>query len=90
MMIVIRNGRVIDPSQEIDGICDVMIEDGKIKEVRKSKGAAVRNKKMNSQDQKVIGPGCITRAFLLARESLSAVSPQFLKYSTVVGKNPLP
>ncbi len=37
MMIVIRNGRVIDPSQGIDGICDVLIEDGKIKEVRKSR-----------------------------------------------------
>lgn len=57
MMIVIRNGRVIDPSQGIDGICDVLIEDGKIKEVRKSKGAEVRSKKMNSPDQKVIDAG---------------------------------
>jgi dihydroorotase len=33
--VLIANGRVIDPSQGIDGVCDIMIEDGKIKEVRK-------------------------------------------------------
>ncbi len=35
MIIVIKNGRVVDPSQGIDGVCDVLIEDGKIKEVTK-------------------------------------------------------
>ncbi len=38
MKITIRNGRVIDPSQGIDCICDVVIEHGTIKEVQKSKG----------------------------------------------------
>jgi dihydroorotase len=33
--VLIANGRVIDPSQGIDGVCDILIEDGKIKEVRK-------------------------------------------------------
>ena len=31
--LVIRNGRVIDPSQNLDRICDVAIEDGTIREV---------------------------------------------------------
>jgi len=33
-MILIKNGHVVDPSQGIDGICDILIEDGKIKETR--------------------------------------------------------
>lgn len=32
MKILIKNGHIIDPSQQIDGIGDVLIEDGKIKE----------------------------------------------------------
>lgn len=34
MTILIQNGHIIDPSQGIDGFGDVLIEDGKIKEVR--------------------------------------------------------
>lgn len=34
MKVLIKNGHIIDPSQGIDGIGDVLIEDGKIKEVR--------------------------------------------------------
>lgn len=34
MKTLIRNGRIIDPSQRIDGIGDILIEDGKIKELR--------------------------------------------------------
>ncbi|GAB4535940.1 MAG: dihydroorotase [Thermodesulfovibrionia bacterium] len=34
MKILIRNGHLIDPSQGVDGIGDVLIEDGMIKEVR--------------------------------------------------------
>lgn len=33
MKIVLRNGRVIDPSQGVDGIADLVIENGKIKEI---------------------------------------------------------
>ncbi len=33
MKILIKNGRIIDPSQDIDGKGDVLIEDGKIKEI---------------------------------------------------------
>jgi dihydroorotase len=35
MSIEIRNGHVVDPSQSIDEICDILIEKGRIKEVRK-------------------------------------------------------
>ena len=34
MNILIKNGHIIDPSQGIDGIGDVFIEDGKIIEVK--------------------------------------------------------
>ncbi|MBI5205942.1 MAG: dihydroorotase [Nitrospirae bacterium] len=34
MKILIKNGHIIDPSQGIDGVGDVLIEDGKIKEIR--------------------------------------------------------
>ena len=34
--LVIKNGRVIDPSQDLDAICDVAIEDGVIREIARS------------------------------------------------------
>jgi len=44
MMILIRNGRVIDPSQGIDEVRDVLIENGKIKVLVKQRSAKARNK----------------------------------------------
>ncbi|MBI5100727.1 MAG: dihydroorotase [Nitrospirae bacterium] len=44
MNILVKNAKVIDPSQGTDGICDITIENGKIKEVRKSGGAEARKK----------------------------------------------
>ncbi len=34
MRILIKNGHIIDPSQGIDGVGDILIEDGKIKEIK--------------------------------------------------------
>jgi dihydroorotase len=34
--LVIKNGRVIDPSQDLDAICDIAIEDGVIREIARS------------------------------------------------------
>ena len=34
MRILIKNGHIIDPSQGINGIGDILIEDGKIKEIK--------------------------------------------------------
>ncbi len=49
MNILIRNGRVIDPSQDLDGICDILIEQGKIKEVKKRKTAETGKKNKDHQ-----------------------------------------
>jgi len=32
--VIIKNGHIVDPSQDIDGIGDILIEDGEIKEIR--------------------------------------------------------
>ncbi len=34
--LIIRNGRVIDPSQNLDRVCDIAIEDGTIREIAES------------------------------------------------------
>lgn len=53
MKILINNGHVVDPSQDIDGICDVLVENGKIAGIeQKSKSAKAQNKK--PQDHQVI------------------------------------
>ncbi len=36
-MILIKSGHVVDPSQGIDSICDILIEDGKIREIKSQK-----------------------------------------------------
>ncbi len=43
--IFIKNGRVVDPSQKIDDICDILIEDNKIKDIR----CGVQDKKRKTQ-----------------------------------------
>jgi dihydroorotase len=51
--ILINNGHVVDPSQDIDGVCDVVVENGKIASIeQKSKSAKAQNKK--PQDCQVI------------------------------------
>ncbi len=48
MKIFIKNGHLIDPTQKIDEICDVLIEDGKVREIHaqsaRSKGPAGKGK----------------------------------------------
>lgn len=39
MRLLIAGGHVVDPSQGINGVCDVLIDEGKIKEVRKRRSA---------------------------------------------------
>ncbi len=46
-MILIKSGHVVDPSQGIDSICDILIEDGKIREI-KSQKAKVKSQKDNN------------------------------------------
>ena len=38
--LVVKNGRVVDPSQRVDRICDVAIEDGTIREIAEGIEAA--------------------------------------------------
>jgi len=47
MKIFIKNGRLIDPSQKLDSICDILIEDNKIKDIQipRGKGQGAREKK---------------------------------------------
>jgi dihydroorotase len=49
--ILIKNGHIVDPSQNIDGIGDVLIEDGKIKEIvlGRKRGSAEAQKKKTSE-----------------------------------------
>ena len=42
MNILIKDGHIIDPSQGIDGVGDILIEDGKIKEIRRIRGTKGR------------------------------------------------
>ena len=35
MKLLIKNGRVVDPSQNLDAIQDVLLENGKVKEIAK-------------------------------------------------------
>jgi dihydroorotase len=74
MRILIKNGHIIDPSQEIDGIGDILIEDGKIVEVRSQKtnpptpplekggwGGLERRRqgRINSESRTIDAEGCI-------------------------------
>jgi dihydroorotase len=49
MNIFIKNGHLIDPTQKIDEICDILINDGKVREIQvhgaRSKGQAQKGKK---------------------------------------------
>ncbi|MBI5741346.1 MAG: dihydroorotase [Nitrospirae bacterium] len=49
MNILIKNGRIIDPSQDIDGKGEILIEDGKIMEVRRLKAEGKRLKAKNGK-----------------------------------------
>ncbi len=68
MNLLIKNGYVVDPSQGIEGVCDVLIEKGKIKEVssgktegrsrRGSPGKEERHETINAEGMLVI-PGLV-------------------------------
>lgn len=57
MSILIRNGHIIDPSQGIDGVADLLIEDGKVKEIGKS-GREIDGKVIDASGLHVL-PGLI-------------------------------
>jgi dihydroorotase len=55
MSTVIKNGRVVDPKNKIDGVMDVLIEDGKIVKVGKNLSG---DKVIDAKD-KIVTPGLI-------------------------------
>ena len=57
MNLLIKNGRVIDPASKLDGIMDVVIENGKIK--RLGKGVRPENHKVIEARGLVVVPGLI-------------------------------
>jgi len=62
MKILIKNGRVIDPSQNIDGVCDIFIKDDKIVKFKKKINISEiedRNITVIDAKKKFIFPGLI-------------------------------
>lgn len=74
MKTLIKNGRVIDPSQNIDAIMDLLVEDGVIKEVAAEIKAAADE--VYDADGLIVAPGlltcihiCVNRAWKLRKIS---------------------
>lgn len=58
MNLLIKNGRVIDPSQKLDEVCDLLVENGMVKEI--GKGLAVpAGTEVVDADGKYVVPGLI-------------------------------
>ncbi|MCI8501322.1 MAG: dihydroorotase [Oscillospiraceae bacterium] len=53
--LVIRNGRVVDPSQNLDEVCDIKIEDGKIAEI----GSGLSGDEALDASGLVVAPGLV-------------------------------
>jgi len=61
MNLLIKNGRVIDPSQNLDAICDVLIENGRIAKIGENLGDAIVNRQSEIVDATglVVAPGLV-------------------------------
>ena len=57
MKLLIKNGRVVDPSQNLDAIQDVLLENGKVKEIAK-KITAKADEEIDAMGL-VVAPGLI-------------------------------
>jgi dihydroorotase len=55
--LIIKNGRVIDPSQQLDRICDVAIEEGRIREI--AAGLPTAGAEVFDASQLIVAPGFI-------------------------------
>ena len=73
-MLLIKNGRVIDPAQKIDGILHLLVEDGKIKEVQSSPPGV--------ESQKIMDRGCSSREFQLIDATGFIVVPGLIDIHT--------
>jgi len=58
--VLIKNGRVIDPANSLDKVCDVLIVDGKVEEVGHVNGAAAKTvERVIDATGKLVTPGLI-------------------------------
>jgi dihydroorotase len=58
--VLIRNGRVIDPANNLDEVCDVLILDGKIAEIGRFNGAVAKSvERVIDATGKLVSPGLI-------------------------------
>lgn len=58
--VLIRNGRVIDPANNLDEVCDVLILDGKIAEIGRFDGAVAKSvERVIDATDKLVTPGLI-------------------------------
>ena len=57
MGILIKNGRVIDPANNSDGVCDILVEGGKISQIGKNIKADVD--KTIDASGKIVMPGIV-------------------------------
>lgn len=59
MQLLIKGGRVVDPSQNLDKVCDVLIRDGKIAEIGEIAAAGFAPNEIEDASGKVVTPGLI-------------------------------
>ncbi len=57
MILLIKNGRVIDPANKIDAVMDILIEDNKISKV--AKNIQVKAETIIDAENKIVAPGII-------------------------------
>lgn len=57
MALILKNAHVVDPSVELDGVCDVLIEDGKI--ARVAEGIEVEGAEVRDLTGKYLVPGLV-------------------------------
>ena len=70
MKILIKNGRVVDPSQNLDKVCDLLVEDGKVKAI--GNDLACEGAELFDATDKVVMPGIIDMHTHLREPGLEA------------------
>lgn len=70
MKILIKNGRVVDPSQNLDKVCDLLVEDGKVAAIGENLSA--EGAEVYDATDKVVTPGIIDMHTHLREPGLEA------------------
>jgi predicted amidohydrolase len=92
---LIKNGRVIDPSQNIDAIMDLLVEDGVVKEVAAEIKAAADE--VYDADGLIVAPGLVDVHTHLREPgnqpspfTINASSPNVIPCTIGIGNHPTP